>query len=94
MKEEVKSFAELKQEERSLAGGKGGTLAHLFQEGYPVPDGFVILPGAFSGDELSNDGWQQVQQQTRRSASWRSSSRTSGWVSCSSTTAASRSFPA
>jgi len=67
MNEKVKSFAELKQEERPLAGGKGGTLAHLYQEGYPVPDGFVILPSAFTGDELSSDGWQQVQSELARS---------------------------
>jgi len=67
MNETVKSFAKLKQEERELAGGKGGTLAHLFQEGYPVPDGFVIMPDAFTGDELRSDGWQQVQTQLARS---------------------------
>jgi pyruvate,water dikinase len=60
MNEKVKSFAKLEQADRPLAGGKGGTLAHLFQKGYPVPDGFVIMPDAFIGDELSSDGWQQV----------------------------------
>jgi len=35
-----------------LAGGKGGNLARLFQSGFPVPDGFVILPDGFKDDEL------------------------------------------
>lgn len=67
MSNKVKSFAELNQAERELAGGKGGTLAHLYQAGYPVPDGFVILPSAFIGNELSSDGWQQVQTHLGRS---------------------------
>ena len=67
MNEKVKSFAKLEQEERGSAGGKGGTLAHLYQKGYPVPDGFVIMPDAFIGDELSRDGWQQVQNHLARS---------------------------
>ncbi len=67
MNEKVKSFADLDQKERPLAGGKGGTLARLFQAGYPVPDGFVILPSAFIGNELSSDGWQQVQSQLAHS---------------------------
>ena len=57
----VRSFSELSAEQQSLAGGKGGTLARLFQAGYPVPDGFVILPGAFFGDELMPEAWVQVQ---------------------------------
>lgn len=61
MNESVKSFSQLEQSERGSAGGKGGTLAYLYQKGYPVPDGFVIMPDAFIGDELSSDGWQQVQ---------------------------------
>ncbi len=48
------------------AGGKGSTLARLYQAGYPVPDGFVILPAGFSGDELSADAWAQVQAQLTR----------------------------
>lgn len=67
MNEKVKAFAKLEQGERGLAGGKGGTLAYLYQKGYPVPDGFVIMPAAFTGNELSSDSWQQVQQQLARS---------------------------
>ena len=42
----VRRFDELATEQQPFAGGKGGTLARLHQANYPVPDGFVILPGA------------------------------------------------
>jgi phosphohistidine swiveling domain-containing protein len=57
----VRSFNELPAEQQPSAGGKGGVLARLYQAGYPVPDGFVILPGAFVGDELTAAAWAQVQ---------------------------------
>ena len=57
----VRSFDELAAEEQPLAGGKGGTLARLYQAGYPVPEGFVILPDAFAGDELTGEAWTEVQ---------------------------------
>ena len=41
-------------------GGKGGTLAALFQQKFPVPDGFIIPPAAFIGDELTTDSWVDV----------------------------------
>jgi len=70
----IRSFSELAAEGQSLAGGKGGALARLFQAGYPVPDGFVILPTAFGtasgsegdGDELTPEAWQQVQEHLDR----------------------------
>jgi phosphohistidine swiveling domain-containing protein len=62
----VRSFDELTQEQQAPAGGKGGTLARLYQAGYPVPAGFVILPAAFAGDELIAGAWDQVQQRLRR----------------------------
>ncbi len=70
MAEMVRSFGELTTEQESLAGGKGGTLAKLSRAGYPVPDGFVILPVAFDpstgsgrgGDELKPEAWTQVQR--------------------------------
>ncbi len=61
MSDLVKSFNELTAEQQSHAGGKGGTLARLFQADYPVPDGFVILPTAFVDDELTPEAWTQVQ---------------------------------
>ncbi len=65
MKDLVYSFDSLVPGEQSLAGGKGGTLARLFQAGYPVPDGFAILPGALAGDELAHEAWAEVQVHLR-----------------------------
>jgi pyruvate,water dikinase len=56
----VRWLGELAGAERASAGGKGGTLARLLQAGHPVPDGFVILPAAFAGDELEPSAWVQV----------------------------------
>ncbi len=63
---EVQSFKELTADQHSLAGGKGGTLARLYQAGYPVPDGFVILSTAFAGDELRPEAWGHVQAHLAR----------------------------
>jgi RimJ/RimL family protein N-acetyltransferase len=57
----IRSLNEVGAEEHPLAGGKGGMLARLRQAGYPVPDGFLILPHAFNGDELENGVWKEVQ---------------------------------
>ena len=35
------------------AGGKARSLAAMFQAGLPVPDGVVLLPSSFAGDELT-----------------------------------------
>jgi len=64
----IYAFDELKPEQWAFAGGKGGTLARLYQAGYPVPDGLVLLPAAFSGDELTPQAWAQVQGHLAR---WR-----------------------
>jgi phosphohistidine swiveling domain-containing protein len=63
MNKMIQSFGDLAAEEQSLAGGKGGTLARLFQAGYPVPGGFVILPAAFAGDDLTPEAWRQTKAQ-------------------------------
>ena len=59
-------FDELTTEQYALAGGKGGMLARLYQSGYPVPKGFVILPAAFENDQLTAMAWQQVRQKLKR----------------------------
>jgi len=58
----VFTFRELPPEQQPLAGGKGGTLARLYQAGYPIPKGFVLLPAAFAGDRLTEEAWAQVQR--------------------------------
>jgi rifampicin phosphotransferase len=49
-----------------LAGGKGGSLAKLYQSGYPVPPGFIILAAAFAEDRLLPEAWSQVQAELDR----------------------------
>jgi pyruvate,water dikinase len=56
----VKSFHDLTPELRVFAGGKGGMLARMYQDGYPVPDGFIILPEAFHMEELRSDVWDEI----------------------------------
>ncbi len=71
----VKRFDELRPEQSPSAGGKGSALAHLYQAGYPVPAGFIILPEAFHEDDLSAEAWSQVEhflQQLRGGANGRS----------------------
>lgn len=60
MNDAVKSFKELTSEHQVLAGGKGGMLARMFQTGYPVPEGFVVLPSAFQQGKLSSESWNEV----------------------------------
>jgi pyruvate,water dikinase len=62
----IQTFNELAAEQWPSAGGKGGTLAQLYQAGYPVPDGFVILPAASDGDELRPTAWAQTQTHLKR----------------------------
>ena len=59
----VKTFDELRDSEWGQAGGKAGTLARLYQSGFPVPAGFVILPEAFSDDELQVESWRTIREQ-------------------------------
>jgi len=66
MREMIQSFGELPIAQQPLAGGKGGALARLYQAGYPVPDGFVILPTAFVGDKLRPEAWAQVETHLAR----------------------------
>ena len=63
---EVLSFGEFSAQQITAAGGKGGALARLFQSGYPVPDGLVLLPNAFDGDVLKPEAWEQVESQLTR----------------------------
>ena len=62
----VMPFSEIHLDIIASAGGKGGTLAKLFQKGYPVPDGFVIFPSSFLEDELIHDAWLQIEAQLNR----------------------------
>ena len=56
----VIGFQDLTPKLQVLAGGKGGMLAKMFQGGYPVPEGFVVLPAAFQGEELNKKAWDEI----------------------------------
>lgn len=66
MPQVVLPFETLTIKDQHMAGGKGGMLARLYRAGYPVPHGFIILPGAFEGDELRLEAWSQTQRQLRQ----------------------------
>jgi len=66
MSDMVITFGDMAPEHLRPAGGKGSTLARLYQMGYPVPDGLVVLPAAFSGDDILPKGWSQVQAHLAR----------------------------
>jgi len=72
----IGSFKELAKKDEPFAGGKGRALARLYRAGYPVPDGFIMLPAAFSasrmpaafaGDDLTTEARAQVQTHLARS---------------------------
>lgn len=56
----VKCFKEMTPELQAFAGGKGGMLSRMFQDGFPVPEGFVVLPSAFQGEKLNSKAWDEI----------------------------------
>jgi len=60
------SFRNLAEEQEPLAGGKGRTLARLYRAGYRVPDGLIILPAAFAGDDLRTEAHAELRTQLAR----------------------------
>ncbi len=60
------SFTASTQEMHSIAGGKAATLAKLYQKGYPVPDGFIVFPPAFSNDQLLPQAWRDIRRELER----------------------------
>lgn len=60
MNNTVKNFKELAFEQQALAGGKGGMLARMYQAGYPIPEGFVVLPSAFQQGKLNGESWNEI----------------------------------
>ncbi|BBA33909.1 pyruvate phosphate dikinase PEP/pyruvate-binding [Methylocaldum marinum] len=54
-------FSQFSEEDHaSLAGGKGRMLAKLYQAGFPVPDGFIILSTAFDENGLIAAAYETV----------------------------------
>ena len=66
MSKTIHTFNQITNEEMPSKGGKGSSLAKLYQAGFPVPDGFVISPSAFSDDELQPEAWLEVQALVNR----------------------------
>jgi pyruvate,water dikinase len=62
----ISTFKKLAKIQEPLAGGKGKTSARLYRAGYRVPDGFIILPTAFVGDDLKIEAWELVQTHLAR----------------------------
>jgi phosphohistidine swiveling domain-containing protein len=70
----ISSFKKLAEKQEPFAGGKGRILAKLYQAGYRIPDGFIILaakaaasmPTAFVGDDLTMEAWALVQAHLAR----------------------------
>lgn len=60
MSKMVKNFEELTPELQVSAGEKAGMLGKMFREGYPVPEGVVVFPGAFKGGGLNDEAWKRV----------------------------------
>jgi pyruvate,water dikinase len=62
MNSDIFLFKQLMSKDQFQAGGKGETLARLSRLGYPVPNGFVVLPSAFIDDLLTPNAWTQVKE--------------------------------
>lgn len=61
------SFSDYKAVEHdAISGGKGKTLARLFNMGYPIPDGFIILPEAFTEEGIKPEAWKLVYKQYQK----------------------------
>ncbi|WP_068621007.1 PEP/pyruvate-binding domain-containing protein [Paenibacillus tuaregi] len=60
MLDTVLGFNELTPSMFAFAGGKGTMLARMYQGGYPVPEGFVILPSAFEEGQLNEGAWKEI----------------------------------
>ncbi|MCC2685649.1 MAG: phosphoenolpyruvate synthase [Paenibacillaceae bacterium] len=65
----VVHFGSMTSEQQKQAGGKGAMLSRMFQAGYPVPEGWVVLPSAFSPQSneeqphemrISDPAWRQL----------------------------------
>jgi pyruvate,water dikinase len=48
-------FSNLDPEKNVSAGGKGRYLTRLYKLGFPVPNGFIIMPNGFDGDKLKDE---------------------------------------
>lgn len=56
----IKRFTDLNKSNADIAGGKGASLGEMTQVGIPVPNGFVVLSGAFEQFLAETDLVQEV----------------------------------
>ncbi len=56
----IYDLATLPPDKATAVGGKGRTLASLYQRGYPVPAGFIITSEDFSDNSLREEAWQRA----------------------------------
>jgi pyruvate,water dikinase len=62
----IYTFDQLLPEMAPTAGAKGAVLARLHQRGYPVPNGLLVPPAAFDGDQIKPQAWAGVQAHLAR----------------------------
>lgn len=55
MKAAVLGFEEVTPELGRFTGGKGAVLSMLYQKGFPVPEGLVVLPEAMQGGHVKHE---------------------------------------
>ncbi len=53
-------FQDIRSGSWTNVGGKGANLSRMYRSGFPVPEGFVVLPGAFCGNELKREAWDEI----------------------------------
>jgi len=63
--ETVRTLGDLGRDDVLLAGGKGASLGEMVHAGLPVPDGFVVLTGAYRAFVADNGLEAEVRRLTR-----------------------------
>lgn len=61
----IKTFEAITRQDSGLVGGKGASLAQMYHEGLPVPEGFVITTDAFKdffGKNIPASAEQEIRQ--------------------------------
>lgn len=61
MSQHVFSFANVDNSVLASAGGKGGMLVKMYQSGFPVPEGLIVLSSAFQEEKLNKAVWPEIQ---------------------------------
>ncbi len=56
----VKFFEDIRKEDVKEAGGKGANLGEMYNAGFPIPPGFVVLSNAYFEHLKVNDLWPSV----------------------------------